>query len=148
MASRTGDRSTMALIHKFGEMWARNAKNIKDVREISKGRQGVYILYNGSTPVYVGKGYIRSRLRDAETSERRGKSWDYFSWYILRTGTWYTTWSVAASILPPYLRYMTHQAENSRAHLPDRPKTKKTEPIYIRRTMTAGGWCAVFVWDQ
>ena len=62
MASSTDRQSKMALVHKFGEMWARNTKNIKDVPGKSKGGQGVYILYDGSTPIYIGKGNIRTRL--------------------------------------------------------------------------------------
>jgi hypothetical protein len=48
-------------MERFGEMWARNTKNIKDVPARRKGGQGVYILYDGSTPVYVGKGNMRAR---------------------------------------------------------------------------------------
>ena len=65
----------MALIDKFGERWARNTENIKDKRLPGrrKGGQGVYILYDGSTPVYIGKGNIRARLMDAD-KDKRGES--------------------------------------------------------------------------
>jgi len=48
-------RLSMALIDRFGEMWARNAGNIEDVPGSSEGGQGVYILYDGSTPVCIGR---------------------------------------------------------------------------------------------
>jgi hypothetical protein len=68
-----------------GEMWARNAKNIGDVPASRQGGQGVYILYDGSTLVCVGKGNIQARLRKANNkSKTLGNAWDYFSWYILR----------------------------------------------------------------
>ena len=51
VASRTSGQGKMALIRQFGEMWARNPENIEDVPGSSKGGQGVYILYDGSTPV-------------------------------------------------------------------------------------------------
>jgi hypothetical protein len=63
MSTRTGVRSKTALIERFGEMWDRNSMNIADVPAHTDGGQGVYILYDGSTPVYVGKGNIKARLR-------------------------------------------------------------------------------------
>jgi hypothetical protein len=42
----------MALIKRFGHMWARNLENIRLVSKEKK--EGVYILYDGSMPVYVG----------------------------------------------------------------------------------------------
>jgi hypothetical protein len=136
MASRTGGQSKMALMDQFGEMWARNAKNIEDVRGSRKGGQGVYILYDGSTPVYVGKGNIRQRLRDADNKHRRrGNSWDYFSWYILKDqGLIHDVEVLLLRILPPYLRYMTRQRGHFRdVHSTDQ-KPKDSTPIYIERT--------------
>jgi len=50
------------LVCEFGEMWARNLKNIKRIpgSKSPQGDQGVYILYDGSMPVYSGKGKIKS----------------------------------------------------------------------------------------
>jgi hypothetical protein len=70
----------MALIRAYGRMWARNLKNIQLVA--GQPGEGVYILYDGSMPVYVGMGNIPSRLRKARRSKRRGQMWDHFSWYI------------------------------------------------------------------
>jgi len=98
------------LIHQFGEMWARNPENIEQVPGRSSGGQGVYILYDGSTPVYVGKGNIRQRLRAADQSHRRGNSWDRFSWYVLRDKSLVHDVEVLLiRILPLYLRYLTRQ---------------------------------------
>ena len=136
MSPRTGRQSEMALIDAFGEMWARNVKNIKDVRRISKGRQGIYILYDGSTPVYVGKGFIRSRLRASDKSERRKDSWDHFSWYILKDKNLVHDVEVLLlRILPPYLRYMNRQAGKftGAPSLTDQ-KPRNSRPIYIERT--------------
>jgi hypothetical protein len=75
---------TMAqFVSEFGEMWARNTQNIEEIRGSKHGGQGVYILYDGSMPVYVGKGNIRSRIRKARKSKRRGELWDHFSWYVI-----------------------------------------------------------------
>jgi hypothetical protein len=77
---------TLELIKKFGERWARNSENIKDKRMPGrkKGGQGAYILYDGSTPVYIGKGNIRAHLIDADRDNRRKDSWDHFSWYVIK----------------------------------------------------------------
>ena len=102
--------SVMALIDQFGEMRVRNSKNIKDVPGSREGGQGVYILYDGSAPVYIGKGNIRQRLRAADKSGRRGKSWDRFSWYTFKDQSLIHDVEVLLlRILPPYLRYMTRQ---------------------------------------
>jgi hypothetical protein len=124
----------MALIRQFGEMWARNAKNIEAVPGSSRGGQGVYILYDGSTPVYVGKGNIRQRLRDADNSKRRGNSWDYFSWYILKDeALMHDVEVLLLRILPPYLRYMTRQRGHFRGvHSTDQERQHRT-PVYIER---------------
>jgi hypothetical protein len=70
----------MTLIRAFGHMWARNSENIQLVAK--QKREGVYILYDGSMPVYVGMGNIPSRLKRARRSTRRGQMWNHFSWYI------------------------------------------------------------------
>jgi len=68
------------LIKAYGRMWARNVENIQSVAK--QKADGIYILYDGSMPVYVGMGNIPSRLRKACRSKRRGQMWDHFSWYI------------------------------------------------------------------
>jgi hypothetical protein len=63
-------------------VWDRNPKNIGDVPGHRERGQGVYSLYDGSTPVYVGKGNIQARLRkENNKSKRLGNSWDHFSWF-------------------------------------------------------------------
>jgi hypothetical protein len=112
MASRTGRQRKTALIHAFGEGWARNPENIEDKRLPGRkaGGQGVYILYDGSTPVYVGKGNIRQRLRAADKSNRRGNSWNHFSWYVIQDkGLIHDVEVLLIRILPLYLRYLTRQ---------------------------------------
>lgn len=52
---------TAYLISDRGEMWPRNTANIEAVLGSKKGGQGIYILFDGSTPVYVerhGKAHI------------------------------------------------------------------------------------------
>jgi len=136
MASKASGQSKTRLMKCCGEMWARNAKNIKDVPARTKGGQGVYILYDGSTPVYVGKGNIQSRLRNAnKKGKRRGNAWDYFSWYILKDqGLIHDVEVLLLRILPPYLRYMTRQGGKFKGVRTAAQKPKDSMPIYIKRT--------------
>lgn len=100
----------MELIEQFGEMWARNPENIERVPGSSEGGQGVYVLYDGSTPVYIGKGNIRQRLRAADKSKRRGNSWNYFGWYVIKDKTLIHDVEVLLlRMLPPYLRRLTRE---------------------------------------
>jgi hypothetical protein len=127
----------MELVKQFGERWARNSKNINDERMPGRtGGQGIYILYDGSTPVYVGKGNIRQRLRRAnDKSKRKGNSWDYFSWYILKdTEQIHDVEVLLLRILPPYLRYMTRQRGHFTGVKPTHQKPKDRTPIHIERT--------------
>jgi hypothetical protein len=134
MASRTGGRSKMALIHAFGERWARNPENIKDKRMPGKrkGGQGVYILYDGSTPVYIGKGNIRQRLREADKDERRRNSWDHFSWFVVKNKSLIHDVEVLLiRMLPLYLRHLTRQRGHFKdASSTDQHKLNRT-PKYI-----------------
>ena len=45
------------------------------------------VLYDGSMPMYVGMGNIRSRLRKARRGKSRGQMWDHFSWFKLSDTT-------------------------------------------------------------
>jgi hypothetical protein len=100
----------VGLVCRFGEMWARNLENINRIPGTEQGGQGVYILYDGSMPVYVGKGNIRSRIRGARRSKSRGQFWDHFSWYVLaETKMIHDTEVLFLRMLPSYLRSLTKQ---------------------------------------
>jgi hypothetical protein len=75
------EKHTVAIVKKRGEIWARNDDTIKAIPRKSAGGCGIYILFDGSTPVYVGRGNIGRRIRKARASKRRGQWWDHFSWY-------------------------------------------------------------------
>lgn len=99
----------MQLVYRFGEMWARNAENIERIPPKQDGK-GLYILYDGSMPVYVGKGNIKSRIIKAVRSRSRGQSWDHFSWYVLNEPKMiHDTEALILRMLPPYLRSLTRQ---------------------------------------
>jgi len=70
------------LVGSYGSLWARNKENIRRLREIGK-LYGVYVLCDGSMPVYIGRGKISSRIRRHQRSKSRGQFWDHFSWYAI-----------------------------------------------------------------
>jgi hypothetical protein len=50
----------MRLVTKYGKMWPRNDYSLEALAAQGK-LNGVYVLYDGSMPVYVGKGAILMR---------------------------------------------------------------------------------------
>jgi hypothetical protein len=100
----------MQIVSSYGTMWARNTNNIRRIPGSREGGKGVYILFDGSMPVYVGKGNIRHRITDARRSKRRGQLWDRFSWYALKDPKMMHDIEVLVlKLLPRYLRALTRQ---------------------------------------
>ena len=99
----------IAIVKKYGTMWPRNFENIKRVPGTREGGQGVYVLFDGSMPIYVGKGNIRSRLRSHKGGSK-GQLWDRFSWYVLEDKKMMHDIEVLIlKALPTYLRALTKQ---------------------------------------
>jgi hypothetical protein len=100
----------MQIITQYGTRWPRNTENIRRIPKPRDGGLGVYILFYGSTPVYVGKGKIRYRITDARRSTRRGQLWDRFSWYAVKQPEMMHDLEVLVlKMLPRYLRALTRQ---------------------------------------
>ena len=98
------------LISKYGSMWARNDKNIKRILGSKKGGLGVYVLFDGSMPVYVGKGKIHQRILAADKSRHRRPFWDYFSWYVISEPSLiHDVEALLLHKLPWYLRGLNRQ---------------------------------------
>jgi hypothetical protein len=98
------------LISHRGEMWARNTANIEAVSGRTKGGKGIYILFDGSTPVYVGRGNIRHRIQEARKDKTRGQCWDHFSWYgVPNKQNEQELEALLLRMLPPHLRMLNRQ---------------------------------------
>jgi len=124
------------LVHSFGEMWARGLKKINRIPGSKSPRRGngVYILYDGSMPVYVGKGHIKSRIRKARRSKTRGPFWDHFSWYVLDDPEMiHETEVLILRMLPPYLRNLTKQKGHFLKAVRDRNDDEKIAEFISRR---------------
>ena len=97
------------LVTKYGTLWARNRENTQRLR--SEGKVwGVYVLCDGSMPVYIGRGRLAHRIDRHQRSRSRGQFWDHFSWYAISDR------SVEADVealllrmLPFYLRSLNKQ---------------------------------------
>ena len=114
-------------------MWARK-----------KGGKGVYILFDGSTPVYIGKGNIRQRVTGARRSQRRGQLWDRFSWYAIKDPKMMHDIEVLVlRLLPRYLRALTRREGHfQKAHsMKQVNKKQTTSPAFHDE----GLFCAVGV---
>ena len=59
-------KSPQPLVSKYGSLWARNKENMRQLK--AQGRLfGIYVLYDGSMPVYIGRGKLWHRLNKAPT---------------------------------------------------------------------------------
>jgi hypothetical protein len=104
------------IIHHCGEMWPRNPENIEKVLGSKAGGQGIYILFDGSTPMYVGRGNIRQRIQSAVKSKRSGQCWDHFSWYVVPDKKHeQEIEALLLRMLPPHLRMLNRQRGKARA---------------------------------
>jgi hypothetical protein len=134
----SGEPPPKYLIRHRGEMWPRNIANINPILGSKEGGQGIYILFDGSIPVYVGRGKIRQRIRQASKSKRRGQSWDHFSWYVVpTTQNEQELEALSLRMLPPHLRMPNRQRGSLLGATKRSCKDKRPEPI--ERPHTFGG---------
>lgn len=121
------------LVSAYGTLWARNKENIRRLRDVGK-IWGVYVLCDGSMPVYIGRGKLISRILIHQRSKSRGQFWDHFSWYAMPDRSFEVdVEALLLKMLPFYLRSLNKQRtrftdaermgdENPRADPIKRPK--------------------------
>jgi hypothetical protein len=120
----------MGLILSYGKLWARNDKNISEIPKSPQGGQGVYVLYDGSMPVYIGKGNLNERIRGAHKSGRRGQFWDHFSWYVVSDPDhMHDLEALLLRLLPWYLRGLNRQGGHFKDAHRASQKDDKPRPI-------------------
>src|ERR1700676_3964320 len=101
------------LIVKFGPFWARNEENLRKLRAEATGLSGVYLLYCGWFPIYVGHGDLNRRIAGHRGSKR--KVWDRFTWFaVAEKRHCRELEAIFLRSLPFYLRLNNKQG----AHLP------------------------------
>ena len=78
----TRDKTGQAIVGRYGKLWTRVPENLKKLADKHlRNVTGVYALYNGTMPVYIGRGIVSNQIRKHNTSRRKSPCWEHFSWY-------------------------------------------------------------------
>ena len=101
----------MALIKKFGLHWPRNQENLDELEDLAGHKSGIYVLYHGTMPVYIGRGAISARLRShGKEGSKKEQFWDRFSWFVIgKTASERELESLLLEALPFYVRSLNKQ---------------------------------------
>ena len=93
------------LVGKYGKLWTRVPANLKKLKSKElKKITGIYVLYNGTMPVYIGKGKISKQVSTHNRNPRNSPFWEHFSWYeISGKGRDKEIESLFLRVLPHYL---------------------------------------------
>jgi hypothetical protein len=76
------DKSRNGIVKLYGKLWTRVPANLKKLRSKElKKLTGVYVLYNGTMPVYIGRGKICQQIQDHARNKKKSQFWEHFSWY-------------------------------------------------------------------
>lgn len=123
----------MRVVSRYGIRWARNPANIKKLRKGDPGDpHGVYILCDGSLPVYVGRGRIWARIRQHERG-RKGRYWDHFSWFAVDDHQQESEIeALLLRMLPVSLRILNKQRANFRKARRCKEPDQETRPAPIK----------------
>jgi len=101
----------MGIVGLYGLRWPRNKENLADLKKVMGKRTGLYVLANGSMPLYIGKGIVSRRVRAHNHSGgSKSKYWNYFSWFeILKPATNGEIENLLLQVLPFYVRSLNKQ---------------------------------------
>ncbi len=101
----------MALIKQFGLHWPRNQENLDELEDLAGHKTGIYVLYHGAMPVYIGRGAISARLRShGKEGSKKDQFWDRFSWFVIgKTASERELESLLLEALPFYVRSLNKQ---------------------------------------
>jgi hypothetical protein len=101
----------MALIKQFGLHWPRNQENLDELEDLAGHKTGIYVLYHGAMPVYIGRGAISARLRNhGKEGSKKDRFWDRFSWFVIgKTASERELESLLLEALPFYVRSLHKQ---------------------------------------
>jgi hypothetical protein len=115
------------LHHRYEQVAAKRVR----IRFLARTGVGIYILFDGSMPMYVGKGRIKRRIIRA-TVGRRSQLWDHFSWYAIKNAKMMHDIEVLMlRILPPNWGSLTRQGGNFRKGMGIRQGNKQA--VWISR---------------
>lgn len=119
------------LVTKYGTLWARNEANIKGLHDVTKDSpNGVYVLRDGSMPVYVGHGNLWHRIMSHTKSKTKRNSWDHFSWYVIPDPILeHECEALVIRMLPFYLRTFNRQKSDFLVGKREKESDPNPEPI-------------------
>jgi hypothetical protein len=125
----------MRVVLRYGTRWARNTKNIAALRDKLAGDpHGVYMLCDGSMPVYVGRGRIWRRIQ-SHIRGRKARYWDHFSWFAIDgDGQAAEIEALLLRMFPVYLRMLNGQRANFKKAKSCKEPDTKTRPPRIKMT--------------
>jgi hypothetical protein len=91
--------------------WQRNAENLEEMEDAAGHKSGLYVLYHGAMPVYIGRGAISARLLShAKEGSKKEQFWDRFSWFVVgNTKRERELESLLLEALPFYVRSLNKQ---------------------------------------
>ena len=113
------------LFESYGTQWARNTENLQALKGLGK-RWGVYVLCDGSMPVYIGRGRLAKRISGHKRSRRKGQFWDHFSWYAMPSRRFEAdVEALLLRMLPFYLRSLNKQ----RTKFTDAKRITQASPV-------------------
>jgi hypothetical protein len=126
----------MGIVSKHGELWARNKQNLKALKSLVGNPYGIYVLRDGSMPLYIGTGKIASRISKHRRSKSKGEYWDHFSWYEIRKNqNRKDIESLLLRLLPFYLRTLNRQ--RGRLSGSQKYKGENPSPEFVRKPQLA-----------
>jgi len=101
----------LSLVKAFGLQWPRNQENLDELEDLAGHKSGIYILYHGAMPVYIGRGMMSSRLKQhSHEVSRKNQYWDRFSWFVVANTKYERELeSLLLEALPFYVRSLNKQ---------------------------------------
>jgi hypothetical protein len=104
--------SGMTLIKQYGLHWPRNLENLEEIEDLAGHKSGIYVLYHGAMPVYIGRGSISIRLRShGREGSKKDQFWDRFSWFVVgKRELEHELEALLLEALPFYVRSLNQQS--------------------------------------
>jgi hypothetical protein len=108
------DKTKNGIVGRYGKLWTRVPENLKklaskELRDVT----GVYALYNGTMPVYIGRGKISQQIHRHNRNRKKHSFWEHFSWYEIKIkGLDKEIESLVLRLLPFYVRSLNRMSGN------------------------------------
>ncbi len=121
----------MTMVKAVGVQWPRNEDNLNDLEDTIGNGSGIYLLYHGAMPVYIGRGILVKRLKSHHGEKsKKHKYWDRFSWFVIdNSGREKDLESLLLQALPFYIRVLNKQT--AKFHRKIRYKHEHNELPYV-----------------